>query len=130
MGGGKKGCKWWLGVIVNKIETSNPEISLLNYIDTPPNPNSNNILEIADSGANIHVAKQATPTMASVIMDNGMKARLPNGIIMESTNIATLQVLGLIKQVRQIHIFPKMQTAPLILWWVLYDDGCTITPNK
>ena len=50
---------------MNKIEISNPKISLINFIDTPSNPPSNNMLEIADSGANIHLAKQATTKMSN-----------------------------------------------------------------
>ena len=85
------------------------------------------MLAIADSGANIHLARQATPTMAPVIMDNEMKARLLYGITMESTHIATLQLPGLSKLARQIHILPKIQTASLISLGVLCDDGCNIT---
>ena len=70
MGGSEKLCEWRLWSIVNKIEISNPKISLIKYIDTPHNPTSNNILAIADSGANIHLAKQATTTMYPVIMSN------------------------------------------------------------
>ena len=49
---------------------------------------------------------------------------------MESTHIATLQLPGLSNLARQIHIFPKMQTAPLISLGVLCDYGCTITLDK
>ena len=90
IGGGEEGCEWRLGVIVNKIEISNPIIILINYIDTPPNNLSNNMLAIAESGTNIHIAKKTTPTMAPVIMSNDMKARLPAGSTMYSSYIATL----------------------------------------
>ena len=53
---------------------------------------------ITDTGANIHLAKQATPTMSPVMMENDMKARLPDGSTMESTHISTLQIPVLIKQ--------------------------------
>ena len=88
------------------------------------------MIAIADSGANIHLAIKFTPTMAPVIMDNEIKARLPDGITMESTHIATVQLPGLIRIARQIHIFPKMHTDPLISLGVLCDDGCTITLDK
>ena len=68
MGGSEKGCEWRLGAIVNKIEISNRKISLINYIDNPPNPTSTNMLANSDSGANTHLSRQATPTMAPVIM--------------------------------------------------------------
>ena len=58
------------------------------------------MLEIADSGMNIHLARQATPKTAPVIMDNEMKARLPYGSTMELTHIATLQLPGLRKLAR------------------------------
>ena len=45
---------------------------------------------------------------------------------MESSHIATLQLPGLIKQARQIHIIPKIKTAQLISLGVLCDDLCNI----
>ena len=68
--------------------------------------------------------------MAPVIMENDMKSRLPYGSTMESTCIATLQLPGLSKQARQIHILTKIQTASLTSLGVLCDDGCTITLDK
>ena len=59
-----------------------------------------------------------------------MKEILPDGSTMESTHIETLQILGLSKQSRQIHIPPKMQTPPLLSLGVLCDDICTITLDK
>ena len=88
------------------------------------------MLAIADSGANIHLVRQATPTMARVIMNNEMKARLPDESTMESTHIATLQLPCLSRIARQIHIFPKIQTTPLISLGVLCYNGCTITLGK
>ena len=70
MDGSEKGREWRLGAIVNTIEISKPKIILINYIDTPPNNNSTNMLAIADSGENIYLARQATPTMAPVMMEN------------------------------------------------------------
>ena len=63
----------------------------------PPNPTSTNMLAISDSGANIHLARQATHTMASVIMDAKIKSRIPDIITMDLTHIATLQIPGLSK---------------------------------
>ena len=63
-------------------------------------------------------------------MENDMKSRLPYGSTMDSSHIATVQIQGLSNKVRQIHVFPKMQTAPLISLEVLCDDGCTITLDK
>ena len=88
------------------------------------------MLAIADPGANIHLTRQSTPTISPVIMENEMKARLPDGITMDSKHIATLYLQGLSKQARQIHIFPKIQTAPLISLGFLCDGGCTITLDK
>ena len=130
MDGSEKGREWRLGAIDNKIKISNSKISLINHIYTPPNPTSTNMLEISDSGANIHLSRQATPTMFPVIMDNKMKERLPDGSTMESTHIATLQIPGLSRLARQINISPKTHTAPLISLGVLCDYGCTITLDK
>ena len=58
MSGSENRCELWLGAIVNKIRSSKPKISLINNIDTPPNPNSNNMLVTADSGVNIQLAGQ------------------------------------------------------------------------
>ena len=115
---------------MNKIEIINPKISLINCINTTPIPTSNNMLEITDSGENIHLSKQATTIIAPVTISNEMTERIPDGITMESSNIATLQISGLSKQARQIYIFPKMKTAPFISLGVLCDDGCTITLDK
>ena len=88
------------------------------------------MLAIAGSGANIHLARQATSTMDPLVIDNEIKARLPDGSTMESTHIATLQLPGISKIVIQIHILPKMQTAPSISLGFLCDYGCTITLDK
>ena len=114
IGGIEKGCEWRLREIINKIEIIKHKISLINYIDIPPNHLSNNMLAIAESGANIHLEKQVTPKMAPVIMWNDTKAKILDGSTMKSSQIATLQIPGLRKQLRQIQIFPKIQTAPLI----------------
>ena len=57
------------------------------------------MIEITDSGAKIHLAKQATTKMASVIMSNEITARLPGWVTIESSQIATLQIPGISKQV-------------------------------
>ena len=58
------------------------------------------MLAITDSGANIYLAKQATPTMAPAITENYMKARLPDGITMDYTHIETLHLPGISKLAR------------------------------
>ena len=88
------------------------------------------MLAIADSSVNIHPARQATPKMDPVVMENEMKARLPDGRTMDYTHITILHLQGLIIQARHIHISPKMQTAPLISLGVQCDDGCTTTIDK
>ena len=135
IGGSEKGREWRLGVIFNKIEIINPKISLINFIDTPPNPNSNNIISIADSGANIHLEKQATPPMDPEFMEYDMKARLPDVSTMESTHISTLQLPGISKQVRQIHISPQNADIPInvvrsfIWWWIHHNTRQTRNIN-
>ena len=109
---------------------SNPKISLINCIGNQPNYPSKNKLAIADSGANIHLAKQATTTMSPVIISNNTIARMPDGITMESLHIVTLQIPGLIKQDRHIHIFSQLKTALLISLGLLCDDVCTSTLYK
>ena len=59
-----------------------------------------------------------------------MTARIIDGITMDSSQVATLQIPGLSKKARQIHILPKMQTSPLISLEVLCDDGCNISLDK
>ena len=68
LGGSEKGYECWLGGIINKIDSSNPKIIIINCIGTPPNYHSKNLQEISDSGANIHLEKQSTTTMAPVII--------------------------------------------------------------
>ena len=62
------------------------------------------MLVITDSGANINLAKQATATMSPIIISNEMTARLPDGIIMDSSHIAKLQLPCQSKRARQIKI--------------------------
>ena len=115
---------------MNQIEIINPKISLLNSIGDPPNSPGKNKLLIAESGANTYLTKQATKTMSPGIISNDMIERLLYGIIMESLYIAVLQIPGISKQAKHIHIFPRMKTAPKISLGVLCDDGCTITLEK
>ena len=86
-------------------------------MDTPPNPTITNILGIAYSGANIHLSRQATPTLIPVLMDNEIKARLSDGRTMYSTHIATLQQPGICNLARQIHILPKIYIDLFIYYW-------------
>ena len=72
----------------------------MKYSGTPPNPTNTNMIATVDSGANIHLARQATATMALVTIENEMKARLPDGNTKESTHISTLHLPGIIKQMR------------------------------
>ena len=58
------------------------------------------MVAIAESGANIHLARQSTPAMAPIIMDNKMKERLTYGRTMESTHIGTPNLPGLIRIAR------------------------------
>ena len=97
MGVNEKGCKWRLGVTIIEIEIRSPKLSLIICIANPPNSPSKKTQEIADSGANIHLAKESTITMNPVIISNKMKARLPDEITTESSNTVPLQLPGLSK---------------------------------
>ena len=55
---------------MGRIGINNPTISLIYFINTPPNPPSNNMLSITESGAKIHLVKQSTTTMAPVILSD------------------------------------------------------------
>ena len=68
--------------------------------------------------------------MAPFVISNNIITRLPDGSTMESSHIATLQLPGLSKQARKVHIFPKMITSPPISLVVLCDYGFTITLDK
>ena len=63
-------------------------------MDNLRNPPSNNMLEISDSGANIHLSKQATNTMAPALMSNEKTTRIPGKSTMESSHIVTLHISG------------------------------------
>ena len=56
-----------------------------------------------------------------------MTSGLPDCSKMEYSHLEKIHIPGLIKQARQIHIYPKTKTAPIISLGVLCDDGCTIT---
>ena len=68
--------------------------------------------------------------MAQVIISNDITERLSDGSTTEPSHIATLQLPGLSKRARQIHIYLKMKTSPLISLGFLYDDRCIITLDK
>ena len=68
--------------------------------------------------------------MSPVIISNAMTSIMTDGIIMESSHIATLQIPGIIKQAGHIHIYPKIKKSPLISLGVLCDYGCIITLEK
>ena len=68
--------------------------------------------------------------MAPVIISNSMTARLTYGRKMEALYIAKIHITGLSKQASQIHIYPKLKTAPLISLGILFDDWCTIKIDK
>ena len=68
--------------------------------------------------------------MTPVIISNDMIARMPDGITMDSSHIATLQLPGLSKQDMQIHFFPQIKTPLLISLGLLCYDVCTITIYK
>ena len=91
-----------------------PKISLINNIRNPSNYPRTYTLGITDLGENIHISNESTTTMYPVILLNNMHARLKDGSTMESSHIATLQLPGIIKKSRQIHILHKIITAPLI----------------
>ena len=65
------------------------------------------MLEITDSGANMQLGRQANPKMDPVIMENDMKAKLLDGSTMDSTHIATIQLIVLSNQARQSHVSQK-----------------------
>ena len=127
MGGGEEGWEWRLGVIFNNVKISNHKISLINCIGSLPNYSGKNTLAIVDSGANMHLAKQATTTMFPVIISNGTTSRLSHGRTLQSLHTATIQIPGQIKQASQIQISPRMKTAPLISLGILFYDVNTIT---
>ena len=106
---------------MNKIEIINPKISLINCIDTPPNPPGTNMLAIADSGTNTHLEKRST-TKCPLKECKKMTSRIIDGSTIESSQITTLELPGIIKQASQIYIFPKIKTTPLIQLGVLCDD--------
>ena len=115
---------------MNNIKIIIPELSLINNIETPHNYPSKHTLVVTDLGVNIHIFKQYTTTINPVIISNDMTERIPDGSTIDSSHITTLQLPGLSKKARQIHIFPKIITSPQISLEVLYDDGCIVTIEK
>ena len=59
-----------------------------------------------------------------------MATILPDRSTMESSDIATIKLPGLIKKDRHIHIPTKMMPTSLISLGVLCDDRYTITLDK
>ena len=61
--------------------------------------------------------------MAPVMISNDVVEILLDGKTMDTSNKGTLQLPGLSKRARQIHIFKKMKEALLISLGVLCDYG-------
>ena len=94
---------------MNKIKSSTPKIILIHNTMTPPNFPRKYTLAIVESGANINLKNEATPTTTPVIMSNNMTSRLPDGRTTESLHVATLQIPGLTKKYRKMHISQKYE---------------------
>ena len=94
------------------------------------------LIILVKSSSNFRLRCKYTPSKTSHHYNgpyNNVKkitARQPDESTMEPLHITTLQLSGLSKQSRKIHIFPKMKTAPLISLVVLYVDGCTTALDK
>ena len=84
-------------------------MSLINYIGSPLNYSSKNMLTISDSGVNINPKQEFTTTMDPVIISNNMTERLQDGTTMELSHIGTIQLPVLSKQAGQIHISRKLK---------------------
>ena len=80
---------------MNKIKISTPKISLINNVGIPPNSTSKYTLAISDSGAKIHLANQAIPTMDPVIISKYTTSRLTYGSTMKSSDTATIHLPGI-----------------------------------
>ena len=80
---------------MKKVKTIIPKISLIKNIGTPPNSPINYTLANVDSGANIHLENEATPTMSSVIISNTITATLTDRRTMDLSHVATLHIPGL-----------------------------------
>ena len=127
LGVSEKRYEWQLGATTNKIKIRTLNIILINDIGTQTNSTTNYTLAISDSGENIHIANKATPKIYPVIMSKKITEMLPDGSKMEFSYVATIQLSGLTRKYRQIHISPKIRTAPLVSLGVLYNDGWTNT---
>ena len=86
---------------MNQMKIITPKITLINNTGTSSHSPIKYTLEIADSGAHIHLVNKDTPTMDQVIMSKEVKERLLHGRTTESSHVATLQLPGLIKQARK-----------------------------
>ena len=100
---------------------STPEISLINNIRTPPNSPKKYTLATDGSGANTHLANEATPKMAPVIMSKHITARLPDITTMESSHVATIHIPGLTRKSRKNHITPKFRAYTPISLGVIFS---------
>jgi hypothetical protein len=105
-------------------------ISCANCLKSTPNK-SNNVKAIADSGANIHLGDAQTPCTNLNQTNPGLPAQLPDGSLIRSSHSGILPLTSkLSTQAKTMHIFPQLQSGPLLSLGVFADDGCRIILTK
>eukprot|EP00978_Attheya_sp_CCMP212_P005970 scaffold13447_cov59-Attheya_sp.AAC.3 len=93
--------------------------------------NSRNVKAIADSGANIHLGDAQTPCINLKRTNLGLPAQLPDGSIIRSTHSGILPLTSkLSTEAKTMHIYPELQSGPLLSLGVFANDGCRIILTK
>jgi hypothetical protein len=82
---------------------------------------------IPDTGCTDHYIQSCTPVQNKRVAVTPINVVLPDGTIMTSSHVATLDITGLPKEATECHIFPTLLTGSLLSIGKLCDFGCEAT---
>ncbi|EEC46594.1 predicted protein [Phaeodactylum tricornutum CCAP 1055/1] len=92
-----------------------------------PSPPSTHTSAIADTGCTGHYITINCPHTHRHPANPSLSVRVPNGSVLRSSHVATLDLPGFSPAACQAHIFPGLASHPLLSIGQLCDDGCTAT---
>jgi hypothetical protein len=82
---------------------------------------------IVDSGCKGHFMLINAPCLNKIKSQNPLTVRLPNGVTVESTHTASLDIPKLNKAASIAHIFPGMANHSLLSVGQLCNEGYSVT---
>jgi hypothetical protein len=96
-----------------------------NIVESQP-PCLESVKAIADSGAKINLGTLNTLCQNLQPIPNDIHAKLPDGSVIQATQIAVLNLPGLSETARTLHSFPQLQVGALLSLGALSNGRCEI----